>query len=392
MHNSNNVKENLSVSLSGLKNFDAILICGYGGPRRPEDVIPFMRNATQGRGIPEERLAQVGEHYQIFGGMSPINAHIASLRRALEKEIRERGVDIEVVVGNRNWTPYFYDMLCDLAKQGKTRILCVFAAAYVCYSCCRQYREDLAKAKSEIAGQGLEVSFDKIRAFANTNGFITANAELLVQALRAEPYIESDRYHICFVTHSIPQAMEECSGNVHGGPSYKQQHLEVCSEVVQRAEKILKVDYPKLKITWDLSFCSRSGSPYTRWLEPDIKDKLTELSEQGVKQVLVSPIGFICDHMEVLFDLDTEAAATAKDLGIGFRRVPTVGVDEKFVAGLADLVMERDGQLDLSQAQWGRPVLAYVWPAWPLSDEQRASLTAPQIPAVMQIDKRCIDN
>lgn len=371
---------------TGLQHFDAIMICGYGGPRRTEDVLPFMRNATKGRGVPDSRLSEVGKHYHKFGGVSPINAHLGALRRALEAELRARGIDTEVVVGNRNWTPYFYDTLCDLAGQGKTRILCVFAAAYICYSCCRQYREDLAKAAAELAELDINLSFDKIRAFYNTAGFITANAELLAAAIQSATEVPAQERHISFVTHSIPESMESCSGTINGGPSYRQQHLEVCAEVIAQTEALLNISGPTEQLSWDLSYCSRSGPPQVRWLEPDINDRLTELPAQGIKQVFVSPLGFICDHMEVLYDLDTEAAETATELGMEYYRTATVGIQEKFVSALADLVLERDDRLDLSKAKWGKPVLPYLWPAWPKADEQLVKPNASPLPAVMQVE------
>lgn len=377
-----------------LDNFDAIMICGYGGPRRPEDVIPFMRNATKGRGIPDERLAQVGEHYQRFGGMSPINAHLASLRRSLEVELRALGVDAEVAVANRNWTPFFYDVLGDLAKQGKTRILCVFAAAYVCYSSCQQYREDIARAGKQLESLGLEVTFDKIPAFAVTNGFISANAENLNRSAQAAGVLSlTDSTdldvptHVCFVTHSIPTGMEEFSGHEPGCPSYVRQHLDVCEQVLARAglshartafchsqdsgcDERSFAHASTEALTWDLSFCSRSGPPHAPWLEPDINERLEQLAQRGVKRVLVSPVGFICDHMEVLYDLDTEARATAARLGLDFHRVPTVGVDRRFVRALAELVLERDGQLSPVDLNWGRSLMPYRWPAWPTASQQ----------------------
>lgn len=369
-----------------LQHFDAIMICGYGGPRRIDDVLPFMRNATKGRGVPDSRLVEVGQHYHKFGGVSPINAHLGGLRRALEIELRARGIDTEVVLGNRNWTPYFYDTLCDLAGQGKTRILCIFAAAYVCYSSCRQYREDLAKAAAELSELGMHFSFDKIRAFYNTAGFISANAELLAAEIQSAAKVPAQERHISFVTHSIPESMESCSGTANGGPSYRQQHLEVCAEVIAQTETILKISSSAEQLSWDLSYCSRSGPPQVRWLEPDINDRISELSTQGKKQIFVSPLGFICDHMEVLYDLDTEAAETAANLDVDYYRTPTVGIHKKFVSALADLVLERDDRLVLNDAEWGKPVLPYLWPAWPKAEEQLVNLKAAPLPALMQVE------
>ncbi|MDO4665693.1 MAG: ferrochelatase [Actinomycetaceae bacterium] len=308
----------------------AIMMCSYGGPYKTEDIIPFIRNATNGRGIPEHRLAEVGEHYKIFGGASPINARNDEIMQALAAELSRRGIDVPVVIGNRNWHPFFADTLRNLRDRGITDVVCLFTAAYECYSGCRQYRENLAAALAEIGGED-DFRFRRARAFYTTKGFVQANVQAAVAALRELP----PKAHLTFVTHSIPTPMEQGSGRP-GLPSYVQQHLAVCELVAAQVGDILGRDIPV-----DLAFCSRSGPPHAPWLEPDINDRMQELADSGVRELAVLPIGFINDHMEVVYDLDTEAKATAQRLGIEYRRAATAGTDPAFIASLADVVCEQ---------------------------------------------------
>lgn len=372
------------------QQYDAVMLCSYGGPRKNEDVLPFMRNATAGRGVPDERLLEVSGHYRNFSGISPINAHNLRLRREIELELARRGEEIEVTLGNRNWTPFFHDTLCDLAVQGKKRVLCIFTSAYVSYSGCRQYREDLAAAQKQLADQGWEVQLDKIRAYYTTEGFIAANLENLQTTVTQVQEETGVWPRIAFVTHSIPTPMETGSGPAdHSRPSYAQQHLTVCQELISRLAEVLP-DAPDF--TWDLAYCSRSGPPQMPWLEPDINDLLTDYAQAGCQQVVTVPIGFICDHMEVVFDLDTEAAATAQDLGLGYRRVPTVGTDPRFVSSLVDLIFERsvaaftgDAFSLTETSETGiADAIEPTWPAWPPPADSRASGRAPDLPVVCQ--------
>lgn len=300
---------------------DALLLVSFGGPEQPEDVMPFLENVTAGRGVPRSRLEQVAEHYLHFGGRSPINDQNRELIDAVRKDFADSGIDLPVYWGNRNWHPFLRDVLRAMADDGIRRAAYVVTSAYSSYSGCRQYRENLHEA---VAGTGVELS--RIRLYFNHPGFVTPFVESTATALAAAP----PDTHVVFVTHSIPEDMDATSGgpDVH---AYRRQHEEVAGLVASGAGAR----------AWSLAYCSRSGSPQQRWLEPDVNDHLRALSADGVTSVIVVPIGFVSDHMEVVFDLDTEAAQTAADLGIAFARVPTPGVHPAFVAMIGDLVRER---------------------------------------------------
>lgn len=303
--------------------FDAVLVLSYGGPRQPEDVLPFMRNATRGRGIPDERLLEVSEHYLMFGGASPINERNDELLDALRAELSRRGVDVPVVIGNRNWDPYVTDALAQLAAGGARRVVVLATSAYASYSSCRQYREDLAAA---LADTGLEFDLVKVGPFAETDGFVTANADAVRDALAELPGAR-----VLFVSHSIPNAMDAASGP-GGDNTYSAQHRRVAQAVA--SEVGLTDD------AWEMAWCSRSGAPHIPWLEPDVNDRLAELAADGVSSVVTVPYGFVNDHMEVVYDLDTEARATASGLGLGYVRAATVGVHPAFIGMLADALTD----------------------------------------------------
>ncbi len=307
---------------------DGVLVLSYGGPRRPEDVLPFMRNATRGRGIPDERLLEVSEHYLMFGGASPINDRNGELMDALRAELSSRGVDVPVVIGNRNWDPYVPEALAGLAASGAKRVVVLATSAYASYSSCRQYREDLA---AGLASSGVEFDLVKVGSFAESPGFVAANADAVRAALAALPGAR-----VLFVTHSIPTAMDGASGpgsSPDGTPNtYSAQHRRVAAAIA--AEVGLDED------AWEIAYCSRSGAPHIPWLEPDVNDRLEELASAGVESVVTVPFGFISDHMEVVYDLDTEARATAERLGLGYVRAATVGVHPAFVAMLADAIVD----------------------------------------------------
>ena len=303
--------------------FDAVLVLSYGGPRKPEDVLPFMRNATRGRGIPDERLLEVSEHYLMFGGASPINERNDELMDALRAELSRRGVDVPVVIGNRNWDPYVTDALAQLAAGGARRVVVLATSAYASYSSCRQYREDLAAA---LADTGLEFDLVKVGPFAETDGFVAANADAVRDALAELPGAR-----VLFVSHSIPTAMDAASGP-GGDNTYSAQHRRVAQAVA--SEVGLTDD------AWEMAWCSRSGAPHIPWLEPDVNDRLAELAADGVSSVVTVPYGFVNDHMEVVYDLDTEARATASGLGLGYVRAATVGVHPAFIGMLADALTD----------------------------------------------------
>lgn len=312
-----------------LAPYDAVLLVSYGGPDGPDDVLPFLRNATRGRGIPDARLAEVGAHYALFGGRSPLNERNAELAAALGAELAGRGSVVPVEVGNRNWHPFIADALRGLAARGVRRVVCVITAAYASYSSCRQYRENLAEALAET---GVAVELAKIGPYAESPGFVAANADALVAA-HAEV---GGRPTVLFVTHSIPVAMDAAAGPGPAEATYRAQHLRVAARVAGAARERLGFEPP-----WELVFCSRSGPPQVPWLEPDVNDRLRALAAEGVAEVVVAPIGFINDHLEVVYDLDTEAAATASEVGVRFARAATAGVHPAFVGALADALVER---------------------------------------------------
>ena len=310
--------------------YDAILVVSYGGPRQPADVLPFMRNATRGRGIPDERLMEVSGHYQLFGGASPINERNAELMDALRAELARRGVTVPVVIGNRNWTPYVAETVAGLEASGAKRVLVLATAAYASYSGCRQYREDLAAALAET---GAALEFTKIGPFAETDGFVAANTDAVRDALA----VAEGTPRVLFVTHSIPTAMDAASGP-GGDNTYAAQHRRVAERVA--AEAGLADD------AWEIAYCSRSGAPHIPWLEPDVNDRMEELAGEGVSSVVTVPFGFINDHMEVVYDLDTEGRKTAADQGLSYVRAATVGVHPAFVAMLADRIADpRPGEV-----------------------------------------------
>ncbi|WP_054952700.1 ferrochelatase [Flaviflexus massiliensis] len=316
---------------------DAYLVLSYGGPNKPEDVVPFLRNATAGKGIPDERLEQVGEHYYMFGGKSPINELNAELVEYLRDELARRGDTTPVVIGNRNWEPYGNDVIRELYDSGARDILAIATSAYDSYSSCRQYREDIARWLGELDLPDLSVR--KTKPFWNSDGFLQANRDAVRDALE-----EAGDARLVFVTHSIPTAMNTASGT-HHEHTYQQQHEVVAKRI---ADDLGIAD-------WDLAYCSRSGSPHIPWLEPDICDHLEDLHGRGSASVVLAPIGFISDHMEVKFDLDTEAKAKAEELGMGFVRAATVGVHPAFISQLADILQNPGDTSYAEDCCWAGP-------------------------------------
>ncbi|EFQ84187.1 ferrochelatase [Aeromicrobium marinum DSM 15272] len=304
---------------------DALLIVSFGGPEAPEDVVPFLENVTRGKNIPRERLEEVGEHYFGFGGRSPINDLNRALITAVEADLAAHGIDLPVYWGNRNWDPYLADTLQQMADDGVTDAACFVTSAYSSYSGCRQYREDLFEAV-----QDHPVTLHRLRHYFNHPGFVGPFVEATRAALAEAP----QDTRLVFVTHSIPESMNEASGGP-GARAYETQHQEVARLV---AESVGADRH-------DLVYCSRSGPPQVPWLEPDVNDRLETLAAEGVTSVAVVPIGFISDHMEVVYDLDTEARATADRLGLRFVRVATPDDAPAFVAMVRELVEERAAQL-----------------------------------------------
>jgi len=301
-------------------HFDSILVVSFGGPEGMDDVIPFLENVTRGRNVPRERLEEVAHHYELFGGVSPINAQNRALIAALRVELDAHGIALPIYFGNRNWDPFLADTLREMADDGVERALAFFTSAYSSYSGCRQYREDLFNAQQAVGPRAPEVL--KTRAFFNHPGWIAANADHVRTALAAFP---ADRdVQLAFTAHSIPVAMALAC-------RYEDQLRESARLV---AEAVDTDDY-------ELVYQSRSGSPHVPWLEPDILDHLRTLSERGIENVVISPIGFVSDHLEVLFDLDVEAQDTARELGLNLVRASSASTHPAFVGMIRSLIEER---------------------------------------------------
>ncbi|MET7983850.1 ferrochelatase [Streptomyces sp. NPDC005281] len=320
--------------------YDALLLLSFGGPEGPDEVVPFLENVTRGRGIPKERLKEVGQHYFLFDGISPINDQNRALLDALRKDFAGHGLDLPVYWGNRNWAPYLTDTLREMAADGRRRILVLATSAYASYSGCRQYREDLAGALAVLEGEGLEPPrVDKLRHYFNHPGFVEPMTESVLGSLAELPEDVRAGAHLVFTTHSIPVAAADTSGPAEGhgdGGAYVRQHLDVARLIAEAVREKTGTDHP-----WRLVYQSRSGAPHIPWLEPDICDHLEELHGAGAPAAVMVPIGFVSDHMEVLYDLDTEARAKAGELELPVRRSATVGSDPRFAAAVRDLVLER---------------------------------------------------
>ena len=311
--------------------YDAVLLVSFGGPEKPEDVIPFLENVTRGKNIPRERLVEVGEHYHAFGGRSPINDQNRELLGALREDLSGAGIDLPVYWGNRNWDPYLTDALTEMARDGVQRAACFVTSAYSSYSGCRQYRENLFAAAAEVPGAP---RLDRLRHYFNHPGFVEPVVDATLAALAELSESAREDTHLVFVTHSIPTSMADSSGP--GGGWYVRQHRSAVAEVIERVRQETGHRFAS-----DLVYCSRSGPPQVPWLEPDVNDHLAALVRRDATGVVIVPIGFVSDHMEVIYDLDTEALETARGLDLPAVRAATPGVDPRFVALVRDLLVER---------------------------------------------------
>ena len=300
---------------SAAHEIDAILIVSFGGPEGPDDVMPFLRNVTRGRDISEKRLAAVAEHYHLFGGISPINQCNRDLIAALADELVRRGAELPVYWGNRNWTPMLADSVAQMRDDGISRAAGFATSALGSYSGCRQYSEDIERARAAVGPNAPAIH--KVPPFWDQEGFLSAMADHLAVARQREPTAP-----VVFTAHSIPDSMAASA-------PYVAQLNEACQRVAARTGAA----------EWSLAYQSRSGPPQVPWLEPDIGDELDRLAGEGADAVIVVPIGFVADHMEVIYDLDTEARQRADTLGLRFVRVPTVGTHPAFVGMIADLVL-----------------------------------------------------
>jgi ferrochelatase len=308
--------------------YDALLLLSFGGPEGPDEVLPFLRHVTRGRGIPDERLDAVAEHYHHFGGVSPINAQNRALQAAIRAEFTGHGLDLPVYWGNRNWRPFLTEVVRQMADDGVRQALVFATSATSSYSGCRQYRENLADAQAAVGPQAPQLR--KLRHYFDHPGFVAANVDGVRDALGALPPSLRDTARLVFTAHSVPFAMNRTAGAT--GNLYLAQQRETARLVAEAVRGAAA--------QFDLVWQSRSGPPQVPWLEPDVNDHLRELAAVGTRAVIVSPTGFISDHLEVLWDLDVEAARTACELGLVFRRARTAGTHPRFVAMVRELVSE----------------------------------------------------
>ena len=333
--------------------FDSILLVSFGGPEGPGDVMPFLENVLRGKPVPRERMLEVAEHYHHFGGVSPINEQNRNLIDALRAELDEHGIDLPIYWGNRNWHPLFEETLEEMREHGKQRAIAFFTSMFSCYSGCRQYRENIADAQKSI-GEGVP-RVQKVRKGFNHPLFIEAQVDLVGQAKKQ---LGSDDATILFTAHSIPISMADHS-----------RYVTQLTEASRLVATELKHD------NWELVFQSRSGPPQQPWLEPDICDRIEVLAQQGCKNVVVVPIGFVSDHMEVMFDLDTEAKELCEKLNVGFVRAPSVGTHPSFVRMIRELIEERINHSDT------RAAIGELGPSHDVCPENCCLYPRPQLPA-----------
>jgi ferrochelatase len=304
-------------------NYDAILVVSFGGPESKEEVIPFLETVLRGRNVPRERMLAVAEHYYHFDGKSPINEQTRELIAALDAELQRNGPKLPIYWGNRNWHPLLRETLLKMKQDGVRRALGFVTSAYSSYSGCRQYREDIARAQAEVGAGAPEV--DKLRAFFNHPLFIEATVERVRDALDAIPPEARQDVQIVYLAHSIPVSMASTS------------------DYVVQLEEVRRLVSAALAHRNDaLVYQSRSGAPGQPWLEPDILDYLRQVKAGNLASaVVLAPIGFISDHMEVVYDLDVEARQVCDSLGLPMTRAKTVGVHPKFVGMIRELILER---------------------------------------------------
>jgi len=312
------------VTRTDTESYDAILLVSFGGPEGPEDVMPFLENVLRGKNVPRERMLDVAEHYMHFEGVSPINDQCRELLAAMRQELTGHGINLPVYWGNRNWHPLLTDTVREMSEAGVSRALAFVTSSCSSYSGCRRYRENIADAQATVGDRAPEI--DKIRVFYNHPDFIAATVDGVRDALNQISYDCHDKVHIAFTAHSIPYSMSESSDYV--------KQLTEASRLVADA-----IDIGADR--WQLVYQSRSGPPRIPWLEPDICDHLRALRAQGIQDVVVVPIGFLSDHMEVLFDLDVEAKEVCDTIGLNMVRASAVGVHPRFATMIRKLIEER---------------------------------------------------
>ncbi|HWA98288.1 MAG TPA: ferrochelatase [Pirellulales bacterium] len=302
--------------------YDSLLVVSFGGPEAPEHVLPFLENVLRGRNVPRARMLEVAEHYYRLGGVSPLNGQVRAMIAALEKLLAEQGPRLPIYWGNRNWHPMLADTIAQMAADGRKHALAFVNSGYSSYSSCRQYRENIAAALESVGPAAPRI--DKLRAFYNHPRFIEATVDRVREAIQRVPEPRRSNLRLVFTAHSIPTAM---AANCR----YAAQLEETC--------RLISAAWPNY--AWRLVYQSRSGPPAQPWLGPDVNEHLAELAAAGMRDVVIAPIGFVSDHMEVLYDLDTEAKATCERLGIDMQRAATVGTHPAFIAMIRDLILER---------------------------------------------------
>ena len=365
-----------------MADYDAFLLVSFGGPEGPDDVMPFLQNVTRGRGIPPERLEAVARHYDAVGGVSPINQQCRDLITAIGKDFAAAGVDLPIYWGNRNWDPYLTGTVAEMTTAGVRRALAFVTSAYGSYSSCRQYLDDIERARAEAGPDAPRI--DKIRHFFSHPGFIEPFADAARRAIASLPPGARQGVPLVFTAHSVPEAMAAASGPPPGG-RYPAQLAEAARLIAERvngmadpaggaapagetpaagagggtaAEVPAGADPAALAPggghPWRLVYQSRSGPPSQPWLGPDVCDYLEELARGGAPGAVLVPVGFTSDHMEVVHDLDVEAAEVARRLGLPLARAATPGTDPRFVSMITALVSERRGS-QLPRAALGSP-------------------------------------
>lgn len=320
--------------------YDALLVVSFGGPEGMDDVMPFLENVLRGRNVPRERMLGVAKHYELFGGVSPINGQNRKLIVALQLELETNGPRLPVYFGNRNWHPLLADALSKMRDDGVQNALAFVTSAYSSYSSCRQYLEDIERARATVGQSAPRV--EKLRAFYNHPGFIAANVANVRAALEEIPEERRAKTRIVFTAHSIPETMAQNCDYAAQLHEASRLVIEGLSGMAGSAGNLPASPIEGLAIeNWQLVFQSRSGSPSQPWLGPDVCDHLRTLPAPNTKDVVIAPIGFVSDHMEIVYDLDTEAAALCRELGVNMVRARTAGTHPAFVAMIRELIMER---------------------------------------------------
>ncbi|HLS75694.1 MAG TPA: ferrochelatase [Nocardia sp.] len=320
----------VAADVAGSFACDALVLLSFGGPERPEDVMPFLENVTRGRGVPRERLEEVAQHYLHFGGVSPINALNRDIIAAVERELAAAGMDLPVYFGNRNWHPMVEDTVAKLAEDGVRSALVFPTSAWGGYSGCLQYHEDIARARAAVGERAPRLR--KLRQYFDHPLLVESFADAITAAVAGLPADRRERARLVFTAHSVPLSADAAAGPpADGGHLYTRQVAEAARLSAAAA------GFDEYDLVWQ----SRSGPPQVPWLEPDIVDHLTDLSVKGVDAVVVCPVGFVSDHLEVIWDLDNEAKDKAAELGMSFARAATPGTDPRFARLVVELIREQ---------------------------------------------------